>query len=78
MKRQIRHQKMAVMMTLSLDRLTQMLLARLGYCGTGRKNYSKLNLSALSERDLADLNLPYEVKGRFLGQREAQWIRWGR
>ena len=68
---------MAVIMTLSLDRLTQMLLAHLGSRGTGRKNHSKLNLSALSERDLADLNLPYEVKGRVLGQRDAQWIRRG-
>ena len=68
---------MAIIMTLSLDRLTQMLLARLGYCGIGRKNYPKLDLSALSERDLADLNLPHEVKGRFLGQREVQWIRRG-
>ena len=68
---------MAVIMTLSLNRLTQMLLARLDYRGTGRKNYPKLNLNALSERDLTDLNLPHEVKSRFLGQREAQWIRWG-
>jgi hypothetical protein len=69
---------MAVMMTFSLDRLTQMLLIRLGYRGTGRKNHPKLNLSALSERDLADLNLSHEVKSRFLGRREAQWIRWSR
>ena len=67
---------MAAIMTLSLDRLTQTLLALMGH-GAGRKNYSKLNLSALSERDLADLNLPPEMKGRLLGVRDVQRIRRG-
>jgi hypothetical protein len=64
-------------MVLSLDRLPQMLFALLGQQRTGRKNIPKLNLSFLSERDIADLNLPSEVRGRLLGQREAQRIRRG-
>ena len=64
-------------MVLSLDQLPRMLLAFLGQQRTRRKTVSRLNLSTLSERDIADLNLPHEVKGRLLGMREAQRIRRG-
>lgn len=62
-------------MTLSLDRLALMLLGLFGHRGTKRNTAAKLNLAALSERELADLNLPLEMRSRFLGTREAQRIR---
>lgn len=64
-------------MVLSLDRLPQMLFALLGQRRNGSKTIPRLNLSAMSERDIADLNLPSGVRGRLLGQREAQRIRRG-
>ena len=64
-------------MTLSLGRLTQLMLALLGDRGPKTRTFTKLNLNALSERDLADLNLPFEVEGRLRGRREAQKIRRG-
>jgi hypothetical protein len=64
-------------MTFSLDRLTTMFVALLGHRRPERKTISRLNLAALSERELADLNLPPEVRGRLLGSRETLRIRRG-
>ncbi|MGB9141970.1 MAG: hypothetical protein WCB71_07210 [Aestuariivirga sp.] len=62
-------------MTLSLDRMARLLLGILTAGGVGRKRVPRLDLRALSERELADLNLPAEVRSRFLGQRSAQQFR---
>ena len=63
-------------MTLSFDRLTPILLQFLSYL-KGRRRFSKLDINALSDRDIADLNLPPEVKGHFMAKRDADRIRAG-
>ena len=55
-------------MTLSLTRL---FLSILTVNGAGRARVPRLDLMALSERDLADLNLPAEVRSRIIVQRPA-------
>ena len=62
-------------MTLSMERMARLLLGILAAGGVGRKRVPRLDLMALSDRDLADLNLPAEVRNRFLGQRSAQRFR---
>ena len=57
-------------MTLSFDRLTPVLLHFLGQFAVGRR-HARLDLKALSARDIADLNLPPELKGRLLARRDA-------
>jgi hypothetical protein len=56
-------------MTLSLERMARLLLGVLKGNGAGRSRIPRLDLMALSERDLADLNLPADVRSRVLDQR---------
>lgn len=56
-------------MTLSLERMARLLLGVLMGNGAGRTRIPRLDLMALSERDLADLNLPAEVRSRVLDLR---------
>ncbi len=56
-------------MTLSLERMARLLLGVLTGNGAGRTRIPRLDLMALSERDLADLNLPAEVRSRVLDLR---------
>lgn len=58
-------------MTFSLDRMARILLGILTPRGGDRNRIPWLDLMALNDRDLADLNLPADVKGRFRGKREA-------
>jgi hypothetical protein len=62
-------------MTLSLERMARLLLGILTARGADRQRMPRLDLMALSDRDLADLNLPANVRGRFIGQREALELR---
>ena len=62
-------------MTLSLERMARLLLGILTAGGADCKRVPRLDPMALSDRDLADLNLPAEVRSRFLGQREVQNLR---
>ena len=62
-------------MTLSLERMARLLLGILTVRGADRKHIPRLDLMALNDRDLADLNLPADVRGRFMGQREALELR---
>jgi hypothetical protein len=62
-------------MTLSLERIAQLLLGILTAPGADRKRIPKLDLMALNDRDLRDLNLPADVRGRFMGQREVLELR---
>ena len=62
-------------MTLSLERMVRLLLGILTTRGADRKRIPRLDLMALNDRDLADLNLPSDVRGRFLGQRDALELR---
>ncbi len=55
-------------MTLSLERMARHLLGILTVSGAGRR-IPRLDLMALNERDLADLNLPADVRNRFMGRR---------
>jgi hypothetical protein len=57
-------------MTLSFARLTPMLRHFLGQLAVGRQ-HARLDLKAMSARDIADLNLPPELKGRLLARRDA-------
>jgi hypothetical protein len=59
-------------MTLSLERMTRLLLGILAAGGGNRRRVPRLDLMALSDRDLADLNLPAEVTSRLLGQRDSR------
>jgi hypothetical protein len=59
-------------MTLSLERMSRLLLGILTINGTSRARIPRLDLMALNDRDLADLNLPVEVRDRFMGQRSIQ------
>ena len=56
-------------MTLSLERMARLLLGVLTGNGAGRARVPRLDLMALSERDLADLNLPADVRSRVLDLR---------
>jgi hypothetical protein len=56
-------------MTLSLERMARLFLGVLTGYGAGRTRIPRLDLMALSERDLADLNLPPEVRSRVLDLR---------
>lgn len=56
-------------MTLSLERMARLLLGILTVNGVGRTRIPRLDLMALNDRDLADLNLPADVRNRFAGQR---------
>ena len=58
-------------MTLSLGRMARHLLGILTVSGAGRCRVPRLDLIALNDRDLADLNLPADVRNRLLGQRSA-------
>lgn len=62
-------------MTLSLERMARLLLGILMARGANRQRIPRLDLMALNARDLADLNLPANVRGRFIGQREALELR---
>ena len=62
-------------MTLSLERMTRLLLGVLRARGADCKRIPRLDLMTLNDRDLADLNLPADVRGRFMGQREALELR---
>lgn len=56
-------------MTLSLERMARHLLGFLTVNGTSRARIPRLDLMALNDRDLADLNLPADVRSRLMGQR---------
>ena len=58
-------------MTLSLERMARHLLGILTFNGAARRRTPRLDLMALNDRDLADLNLPADVRNRFMGQRDA-------
>ncbi len=58
-------------MTLSLERMAELFLGILTVGVADRKRIPRLDLMSLNDRDLADLNLPADVRGRFVGQREA-------
>ena len=57
-------------MTYSLERMTRLLSGILTTQSAYRKRLPRLDLMALSDRDLADLNLPADVRNRFTGQHE--------
>jgi hypothetical protein len=57
-------------MTQSLERMARLLFGILASRSASRKRIPRLDVSALNARDLADLNLPAEVKNRFTGQLE--------
>jgi|GEM_PF-2408142 len=59
-------------MTLSLERMARLLLGILTVNGVGRTRIPRLDLMALNDRELADLNLPADVRNRFMGQRPAR------
>jgi hypothetical protein len=56
-------------MTFSLERLTRFLLGILTVNGAAHRRIPRLDLMALSDRDLADLNLPVDVRNRFMDRR---------
>lgn len=58
-------------MTLSLERMARLFQGILTVNGAARRRIPRLDLMALSDRDLADLNLPVDVRNRFMGQHEA-------
>jgi hypothetical protein len=66
---------MKVQMTLSLERMARLLLGILTVGSVDRKHTPRLDLMTLNARDLADLNLPADVRGRFMRQREALELR---
>lgn len=57
-------------MTLSLERMARILLGILTVRGSNHRRIPRLDLMTLNDRDLADLNLPADVRVRFMGQRE--------
>ena len=63
-------------MTQSLERMGWLLFGFLASQSADRKRLPRLDLMTLNDRDLADLNLPAEVRNRFTGQHET--FRWGR
>ena len=62
-------------MTLSLERMVRLLLGILTTRSVHRQCVPRLDLMVLNDRDLADLNLPADVRSRFRGQREATELR---
>ncbi len=62
-------------MTLSLEDVARLLLGILTAGGARRRRVPRLDLMALSERDLADLNLPVEIRNRLMGQRDSPALR---
>ena len=66
---------MEVKMTLSLERMAQLLLSILTPGRADRQRLPRLDLMSLSDHDMADLNLPADVRSRFLGQREVRELR---
>ncbi len=58
-------------MTLSLERMTRLLLDILTTRRADRTRIPRLDLMALSAHDLADLNLTADVRSRVMRQREA-------
>lgn len=62
-------------MTLSLERMVRLLLGILTTRSVHRQRVPRLDLMVLNDRDLADLNLPADVRSRFRGQREATELR---
>ena len=58
-------------MTQSLERMARLLFGILATQSADRKRLPRLDLMALNDRDLADLNLPAEVRNRFTGQHES-------
>jgi hypothetical protein len=56
-------------MTLSLERMARFLLGISTVSSADRRRIPRLDLMALSDRDLVDLNLPADVRNRFMGQR---------
>ncbi len=56
-------------MTLSLERMARNLIGILMVNGAGRRRIPRLDLMALNDRDLSDLNLPADVRNRLMGQR---------
>jgi hypothetical protein len=55
-------------MTLSLERMARLFHDILKVNGAGRCRVPRLDLTALNDRDLADLNLPVDVRSRLMGQ----------
>jgi hypothetical protein len=64
-------------MTLSLERMARHLLGILTVNGATRCRIPRLDLMTLNDRDLADLNLPADVRSRLTGQRSALETRRG-
>ena len=62
-------------MTLSLQRMARHLLGILAVNGAARRRIPRLDLMALNDRDLADLNLPADAQRRLMGQRSALDLR---
>ncbi|MDP1702197.1 MAG: hypothetical protein Q8L53_14730 [Aestuariivirga sp.] len=58
-------------MTLSLEHIWRVLVGILTARSVARKRIPRLDLMALSDRDLADLNLPADVRSRLMGQRSS-------
>ncbi len=58
-------------MTLSLERMTRLLFGILTANGAGRSRIPRLDLMVLNDHDLADLNLPADVRNRVIGRRPA-------
>ncbi len=56
-------------MTLSLERMARHLLGILTANGGRRTRIPRLDLMGLNDRDLADLNLPADVRHRVMGRR---------
>ena len=64
-------------MTLSLERMARLFQGILTVNGAARRRIPRLDLMALSDRDLADLNLPADVRHRFMGERSISDTRRG-
>jgi hypothetical protein len=62
-------------MTLSLERMARLFLGILTVNGGRRARIPRLDLMGLNDRDLADLNLPADVRNRLMGQRGAPELR---
>jgi hypothetical protein len=55
--------------------MAQFILGNLTVGIATRRRVLRLDLRTLSERDLADLNLPAEVRSRVSGQRQCRILR---
>ena len=64
-------------MTLSLERMARLFQGILTVNGAARRRIPRLDLMSLNDRDLADLNLPADVRNRFMGQRSVLETRRG-